>query len=153
MSTSESSQARTRMFSRVIGPFLVIVTATAVVRAPDQLRQISEAAPTPLWTWVSGAFTLLAGLIVVAFHPYWRGAAAIGVSITGWLTTLKGLFLVTFPETSMSVAQDALGAASLWQVTYFVFILLGLYLTYVGWAPARNRVEPQPVSSTEDLPG
>ena len=30
--------------------------------------------------------------------------------------------------------------------------LVGLYLTYVGWAPAPNRPAAQPDASTQDLP-
>jgi hypothetical protein len=35
MDASQKSQARTRVFSRVLGPFLVIADATAIARASD----------------------------------------------------------------------------------------------------------------------
>lgn len=149
MSVSEQSQARTRMFARVIGPFLVILTATAVVRAPQIWARVSDLAADPLWLWSTGAFTLLAGLIVVAFHPYWRGAAAICVSVTGWITAVKGFALVVFPDNSMAnVAMSAEGWA---RAAYVLFALIGLYLTYVGWAPSRDRPAPKPATGERDL--
>ncbi|WP_409436364.1 hypothetical protein [Mycobacterium sp. SMC-14] len=151
MSVSEQSQARTRMFARVIGPFLLILTATAIFRAPQVWERVSDYGTDPLLLWVAGAFTLLAGLIVVAFHPYWRGAAAIFVSVTGWITALKGFALTVFPDAGMSAANIAMRAEGWARAAYVVFALVGLYLTYVGWAPLRNRPAPLPASGDRDL--
>lgn len=139
MSTAQQSQATTRRFARVIGPFLAVIAATAAVHAPQLWTQIADFAANPLWGWVAGSFTLIAGLVVVALHPYWRGAAAISVSMLGWLTTIKGFFLVAFPATITSVPVGAVEAVNLWRAVYVAFALWGLYLTYAGWAPKRSR--------------
>jgi hypothetical protein len=80
MDASQQSQARTRMFSRVLGPFLVIADVTAMARASDMPSLLAQFEANSLWTWVAGTFILVFGLIVVAGHQYWRGAAAIVVS-------------------------------------------------------------------------
>lgn len=59
----------TRMFARVLGPFLVIVDLLAVVRSPDTQAVLSEFESNSLWSWVAGAFVVLFGLIVVAGPP------------------------------------------------------------------------------------
>lgn len=151
MSTLEQTQARTRMFARVVGPFLVIVPATAVVRANDMRTLLSEFAASPVWSWVAGSFILLTGLVVIALHQYWRSAAAIIVSVVGWIVVLKGLSLVAFPRAYLSVADTAVGSGW-WHAGFVVFVLIGLYLTYVGWAPARHRVASHPASATSDIP-
>lgn len=152
MSTSNQSQTTTRMFARVLGPFMVIVTATAVARAPELWERASAAATDSLWTWVAGTFTLVGGLVIVALHPYWRGVAAITVSALGWLTLVKGLFLVAFPATILSLPTATMGTINAFRVVYVAFALLGLYLTYVGWAPAPRRSPPQQASASRDLP-
>jgi len=152
MSTSEQSQAKTRMFARVVGPFLVIIPATAVVRANDMRTLLSEFAANPLWSWVVGAFILLIGLVVIALHQCWRSAAAIIVSVVGWIVALKGLFLLAFPRTYLSAADAAVGAVNWWRAGFVVFALLGVYLTYVGWAPAPRRPVSHPASSAPDIP-
>ncbi|OBI04211.1 hypothetical protein A5715_05715 [Mycolicibacter heraklionensis] len=141
MSVSEQSQARTRMFARVIGPFLLILTVTALFRAPQVWESASDNRTDPLWLWSTGAFTLLAGLTVVALHPYWRGAAAVCVSVTGWITTVKGFVLTVFPDASMSAGSVAIRAEGWARAAYVVFALIGLYLTYVGWTPANGDRE------------
>lgn len=140
------------MLARVVGPFLVIIPGTAVARANDMRTLLTEFGATPLWSWVAGAFILLAGLVAIALHQYWRGAAAIIVSVVGWIVALKGLFLVAFPGTYLSFAESAVGAAGWWRAGFVVFVLLGLYLTYVGWAPVRPRPVAHPARSTPDIP-
>ena len=152
MSASQQAQTRTRMFARVLGPFLVIVDVTAVARTSDMKGLLSEFAASSLWSWVAGAFILLGGLIVVALHQYWRGAAAIIVSLVGWLVALRGLFLLAFPDTFVSLANNMVDAQAWWQGLCIVFAAVGLYLTYVGWIPARSLPTSQAPTSTPDLP-
>ncbi|HTZ15820.1 MAG TPA: hypothetical protein VMC78_19790 [Mycobacterium sp.] len=106
----------------------------------------------PLWSWVTGAFILLFGLVVIALHPYWRGAAAIIISALGWLVAVKGLLLVAGPHTYFSMANAAVEAMTWWRAGAVVEVVIGLYLAYVGWVPARTLPVPQPASSTPDLP-
>jgi hypothetical protein len=152
MDASQQSQARTRMFSRVLGPFLVIVDVTAVVRASDTRAVVSEFEASSLWSWVAGAFVLISGLIIVAGHQYWRGAAAIIVSVLGWLITLRGLLLLAFPKVFVSVANSMIGAQGWWVALCVAFALVGLYLTYVGWVPTPSRPTAQAATTTPDLP-
>lgn len=152
MNTSDKSVSTTRLFARVVGPYLVIVTATAIARADDMRTLLSEFGANPLWSWVAGAFILLFGLVTIAVHQYWRGAAAIIVSVVGWIVTLKGLFLLAFPRIYLSAADAALGAVGWWRAGFVVLALFGLYLTYVGWAPVPHRPATHPAGSTRDIP-
>lgn len=132
-------------------PSLVIVDATAVARASDMQTLLSHFEANSLWTWATGAFILLFGLIVVAAHQYWRGAAAIIVSLLGWLSTLRGLLLLAFPRMFVSLANDMIGAQAVWVAACAVFALVGLYLTYVGWAPVPGQPKPQAAQATPGL--
>lgn len=151
MSTSQQHQA-TRMFARVIGPFLVIIPATVVLRASDMQMLLSDFTANPVWSWVTGAFVLLFGLVTIALHQYWRSTAAVMVSVMGWLVTLKGLFLLAFPSTYLSFANSAIDAVNSWKASCIVFALIGVYLTYIGWVPASRRPRAQTASTTRDLP-
>ena len=152
MSSSQQTAGRTCMFARVMGPFLVIITTTAVAHGSGMRTLLTDFRANPLWPWVTGAFILLSGLVVVALHQYWRGAAPIIVSLLGWLTTLKGFFLMAFPQTYLSFAGTAVDAGTLWRAGFIAMTLVGLYLTFMGWVPAPSRPTAQPASSTPDLP-
>lgn len=148
MTTSEKITAaadyRTRMFARVIGPFLVVLTATAMFRAPQVWKNATAMQADPVLLWSVGSFTLLAGLTVLALHPYWHSPAAICVSLTGWITVLKGFALTVFPDAGAASANAAMRAEGWVEVVYVLFALIGLYLTYVGWAPTSSERVHEP---------
>jgi hypothetical protein len=139
------------MFARVLGPYLVILTLTTVARASDMRELASQFGASPTWAYVTGAFILLSGLIVVALHPYWRGAAAITVSVLGWMTVAKGASLLALPQTYISAVNSAVEPSIWWQISFVAMALVGAYLTYVGWAPASSRTAPKAASPTSGV--
>ena len=155
-SNSPQSEVRTRIFARILGPYLVLVTITAVARASQMRSLAAEFGANPVWAYVTGAFILLTGLTVVALHQYWRSPAAIIVSVLGWMTTAKGLSLLAIPGTYISTVNSAVEPVSWWVAGFVVVALVGMYLTYVGWAPAPSRPAPPAASGNvrlADQPG
>lgn len=137
MGASEQSQTRTRMFARVLGPYMSIVPTTIAIRGSYMQELFTEFKANPMWPWLYGAILLMGGIFIIAFHQHWRGLAAIVVSAVGWFFFIRGLLLLTLPR-----AYDAAGnaiyssgaTAALWVL--FIFLAsVGLYLTYVGWKP------------------
>lgn len=129
---------RTRIFARVLGPFFVIVPGADLVRGTDMQQLASDFGANVLWPWLTGTFLVLGGLVIIALHQYWRGAAAVIVSVLGWVLALRGLFLLAFPQTFMSAVNDALNVGGLWEAVYLCLVVMGLYLTYEGWRPAST---------------
>lgn len=153
MNSSSPLQYRTRMFARVLGPYLLL-TALSVVTRPTYVQSlVSTFGEDTVWPWVTGAFVLPMGLVVIALHPYWRGPAAFIVSTLGWLTAFKGLALLSFPRNYMLMGQEWV-VRPWWQISVALMGLVGLYLTIAGWAPASRRpVERHAVGDrTDNLP-
>ena len=109
MSTQQPQPFRTRMFARVLGPFFIIVAATTVARASDMRTLLSDFEASSAWPWVTGAFLLLTSLVIIGLHQYWQGAAAITVSVAGWVLALRAIFLMAFPHAFLSAANAAIG--------------------------------------------
>lgn len=148
MHTTRPVQHQTRMFARVLGPYLVIASATLVTR-PSYVKSLMHSFDgSSVWPWITGAFVLPMGLVVIALHPYWRGPAAATVSVLGWLTIFKGIALMTFPQSYLSMGQDAFTGAPWWYVSVVIMVLIGLYLTVVGWSPHQQSAVD--ASSTAD---
>ncbi|WP_292988473.1 hypothetical protein [Mycobacterium sp.] len=149
--SSQPLQHRTRMFARVIGPYLIAVAAAAALRPTEMKSMLALFEDNPLWSWVTGAFILLLGLVTIALHSYWHGVAAVVVSVVGWMVAVKGLMLVTFPHSYFGVADSAIDAVAWWQTGAAVYVFVGIYLTYVGWIPQRVRPSSQVAVSTSDI--
>jgi vacuolar-type H+-ATPase subunit I/STV1 len=140
VSTSEQAQIRTRMFARALGPFFTIVPITVAVRGCYMRTLFTEFQANPMWAWLFGAVLLMFGLVIIAFHQYWRSPAAVIVSLLGWFLAIRGLLLLTVPGT-YDAAGNAIYGSGATAVIWVLFACLaaaGLYLTYVGWKPERR---------------
>ncbi len=140
MNASDQPQIRTRMFARVLGPFFTIVPATVAVRGSAMRTLFTEFQANPMWSWLFGAILLMSGLVIIAFHQYWRSPPAIVVSLLGWFLAVRGVLLLTVPR-AYDAAGRALYSSGVTAVIWVIFLGLagaGLYLTYVGWRP-ENR--------------
>ncbi len=140
MSTPEQSQTRTRMFARVLGPYLTIVPITVAVRGSYMRELFTEFKANPMWPWLYGAILLMGGIFIIAFHQYWRSPAAIIVSAVGWFFLIRGVLLLTVPR-AYDAAGDAIYNSGMSVAIWVLFAGLasaGLYLTYVGWKPERS---------------
>jgi uncharacterized membrane protein len=133
----QQAQIRTRMFARVLGPFFAIVPTTVAIRGSYMQTLFAEFKANPMWPWLFGAILLMFGLVIIAFHQYWRSPAAIIVSVVGWFLAIRGVLLLTVTQ-AYSAAGDAIYSSGATVVIWVLFICLalaGLYLTYVGWKP------------------
>lgn len=141
MNRSDPSQLRTRMFARAFGPFFAIVPSIIAIRAASQMPVLlHEFSTDPLWQWVLGAFLLMWGCAIIAFHQYWRSAAAVLVSVLGWFLVIRGVFILAFPDVYDSAGnvleQKAIPVV---RAIFGGLALVGLYLTYVGFfKPAKQ---------------
>jgi hypothetical protein len=131
--SSPQSQA-TRLFARVLGPYLVISMALHAARSSDMQALLSGYESNAVLPWVVGTFALLFGLFVLGLQQEWRNAAAIIIGVLGVTTLLEGIVLMGFPDLYMSFARSFSGSIS-FLVSAVVVGAIGLYLTYVGWRP------------------
>lgn len=137
MSTVEQAHIRTRLFARVLGPFFTIVPTTVAVRGSYMQALFTEFKANPMWPWLFGAILLMFGLVIIAFHQYWRSPAAVIVSVVGWFLAIRGVLLLTVPGAYDAAGNAVYGsgaAAAIWAV-FLSLAGSGLYLTYVGWKP------------------
>jgi hypothetical protein len=129
---SRESQARTRAFARVLGPWLAIVPGIIALRAPAMGALASDFFKSDLFVWFAGALLLFGGLVIIAFHQYWSSVPAVMISLFGWILALRGVVLMAAPDLYERAAMS-MGAISLVRLIFGALVAIGLYLTYVGW--------------------
>ena len=89
---------------------------------------------------ILGVITLAAGLAMVLAHNIWSGSALVVViTVVGWLTVIKSLlFLFLPPEVEAGLFLRQLHYQELFYLYTSVSLVLGIYLTYGGFA-SRSR--------------
>jgi hypothetical protein len=116
----------------VIGPWLVIVPGIIAARAPDMGAFATEFFKSALFIWFAGALLLFGGLLIIAFHQYWSSVAAVLISLFGWVLAIRGLVLMVAPKLYERVGA-VVNTVSLVRLIFGILVVIGLYLTYVGW--------------------
>ena len=84
--------------------------------------------------YVAGLFTFLCGLLVVLTHNVWGGGLLpVLVTLIGWVSLLKGLFLMCLCPSSLTSWIQMFKLKELYWLYAIVLIVLGAYLTYAGF--------------------
>lgn len=102
---------------------ITFVPSIIAVRAADMGALASE---------FFDSLLLFVGLLIIAFHQYWSSAAAVLISLFGWVLAIRGFVLMAAPglyEHAVVIAD----AVWLVRLMFGVLIVIGVYLTYVGW--------------------
>lgn len=128
----------TAFLSKLIGLYAVAIAIALVVNRP-----MMDAAVTGLYQNSSavltyGVIALGVGLAIVLGHNVWFGAPAIIVTIIGWLSLLKGLALLLLPANAQAAYFLGVHYTQYFYVYAAVTLVVGLYLTYAGFASSRR---------------
>lgn len=140
MSSVPPSHITTRLFARVIGPFLMVASPIATVRTASLLNAVSAAlAASPTWQWMLGFALLLGGTIVVGLHRHWRGLPAVMGTTMGWVSCSWGLLLFVVSQTYFSDARaQEPSTLALARVAFVGLTVCGLFLTQTGWSQIES---------------
>jgi len=126
--------ARTIWLCRFIGLFALVTGFGMLLRGSDFATTMELIVADRPLLFVIGIAALSAGLAIVLVHNVWSGGAAtIIITVIGWLSTLRGVFILWTPA---DVATRLVGGLNLGALASFyiaIFILVGLYLTYAGF--------------------
>lgn len=134
---TEAQANTTRFCARVIGPYFIVMALTLLTRQHtlDLLfPAFMQDAPLVL---AAGAFTLIAGLVLFVAHHHWSSPAAIAVSLTGMLASLKGASLMAAPELGASMTAAMLRMPLFLVAAALIMLLVGVWLSFVGWFAKR----------------
>lgn len=133
---------RTRTIARILGPYLVIAAGALYVRQaslPDFFQVFIQDAPL---VFVTGAFTVLAGLGLIAAHHHWSSVSAAIISVIGLLASVKGAALMIAPQIGVEATDILVRQPQVLMVGIGVDAILGLWLTFAGWRPRPAQPLP-----------
>jgi len=130
---TETQTAATRFCARVVGPLMLIVGAVVLARFTDMALLITAILQDGALTFITGIFTLICGLVLLAAHHHWNSAPAIAISLLGVLTIVRGITLLFAPSLLTGLAHAFLNLGPGALIAGAIALLLGAWLTFVGW--------------------
>lgn len=132
---------RTAFLSKLIGLYCILGPGSMLIHRQDTVQTINALVASRADLFVVGIFTLVAGLALVLGHNIWSGGAGtVVVTLVGWASLIKGIFLVSLPQSTIA---DMFAAAHYDQFGQFyvgVSVIIGVYLTYAGFAANQASI-------------
>lgn len=126
---------RTVYLSRLLGLFVLFMGLMMLVRRADFAQIMLLIAKDQALLYVTGIIALASGLAMVLAHNVWSGSVtAVAVTAIGWLSLLKGLFILFMPSGTATGVLEPINFAALANLYVVVFLIVGAYLTYAGFA-------------------
>lgn len=132
--------SRTSFLGRLFGLFCLLFAVVMFLRKQAVLDGITSVLGNPGTMLTLGMILVFAGLAMVLGHNLWSGGALpVVVTLVGWLTLLKGLFLLILPTPNQTeIYVTALRYAQYFYVYATILLFLGLYLTISAFrAPSQ----------------
>jgi hypothetical protein len=123
----------TRFCARIVGPLMLIIGAVVLVRFDDMALLIPGILQDGPLTFITGVFTLICGIVLLAAHHHWNSAAAIAISLLAVLTIVRGVTLLFAPGLLTGLVHQFLNLGPGALLAGAIALLIGAWLTFVGW--------------------
>ena len=111
-----------------------------MTRRQATVETVNALLQNPSMMLIVGIITLAAGLAVVLAHNIWSGGAlVVVVTLVGWITLIKSLFLLFLPpEMEAGLFLGQLHYRQLFYMYTTISLVLGAYLTYGGFTSSSD---------------
>jgi len=129
---------RTVFLARLIGLFAVVLSVSEFVHKEPMVETATALVHDRPLLLVLAMLGLLAGLAMVLAHNIWSGGALpVVVTLFGWILLVRSAVLLFLPGDAIVRMIDFFRFEQLFYLYAAITLLLGLYLSYAGFAASR----------------
>jgi len=120
--------------AKVFGLYLIIMGLFCLIRFDAMKSAADDFMKNRAFSLISGVIALIIGLLIVVAHNVWVWDWPLIITLLGYLSLLKGILRLFFPELETAWAKCYTSITFL-VINGIFWILVGLFLTYEGfWA-------------------
>ena len=120
------------VLSQVLGIIFAVMGLSVLINKKSVVALIEESAANQGFLWLSGLIALIIGAVLVGINNSWTSGLKLFLTVIGWLAVIKGLFILLFPKTAISLYRKLNNSGVLTTGGLIAFIL-GLVLLYKGF--------------------
>jgi uncharacterized membrane protein len=92
--------------------------------------------------YISGLITFVTGLAIVLFHNLWVADWRVIITIFGWITLIKGVWLTVFPAGAIKISKVFVKNIKFVVIPWILMFALGLFLIMQGYSLQPRIYEP-----------
>lgn len=75
---------------------------------------------------------IVLGVVLIAYHNVWQANWLISITIIGWISLFKGVFILALPEVYLKISKKIFTPKSIKWLTILV-LAVGLFFLYFGF--------------------
>jgi hypothetical protein len=113
------------------GALLVILSLELLLRK-SALDNLFKRVNDKTFMIISGYLALIIGLVTVILHNIWVADWRVVITVFGWLSLVKGVVRIGFPEITPKAVRAFKNSLALMKVMLIITAILGAWLLWVG---------------------
>lgn len=119
--------------AKTLGIYLVIISLALFMNAERFKSIVYDLTNNPSLLFLTGVMALIIGILLVVSHNIWEPDWRIIITIIAWLSLIKGLIRVLFPQFANASVSIFMKNKTAYYATTFFCLLLGVALCYFGF--------------------
>lgn len=120
--------------AQLIGPCLLLVSVSMLARRESMIPLIENMMQNPPLLFVLGVIQLLSGLAIVLTQDVSAGATLpLVLTMFGWWLMIRAVLLMFLSQDALWALFDAMELEKYYYASNALGLVLGGYLTYVGF--------------------
>ena len=121
------------LIARFLGPVMLAAGISMFVNRQRFTQIFKDFINSPGMIFMGGVMALVLGIALVTFHNIWVADWRAFITVYGWLALAAGIVRMIFPEFAIDIGKRMMEREPLMMVTAALNILLGGFLTYMGF--------------------
>jgi hypothetical protein len=120
------------IIAQILGIIFTTMAFSLFTNTKATIAFVEEITKNKALFWTLGLFTVSMGAIIVVFNNVWSSGLELFITIIGWLTLLKGIMMLVFPNTSVSYYKKV-NKENMFALAGLIILILGIALLYAGF--------------------
>ncbi len=116
-----------------MGPSLIVPAVGVLLNLEAYQGLVAEFSRSASLCYLGGFVALLLGLIVLQFHNKWEAGWPVVITILGWITLVKGAFLIVLPGLVSNLWHPLAASSGPFIVSLGISLVIGVFLTVKGY--------------------
>jgi hypothetical protein len=121
--------------ARLLGPFIVLISLSLLINLKTYRQIIEGFLESTALIYVTGLITFVAGMAIVIFHNLWVADWRLIITVFGWITLVKGVWLTVFPAGAIKISKVFVKNIKFVVIPWILMFALGLFLIMQGYSP------------------
>ena len=119
--------------AQLLGLYLIIVTGGLLMNIKNCRKIMDGYCENEALLYLGGMVGLIAGLLIVLSHNRWVTGWPVLITLLGWMSTLKGAFLMFFPNQAKPYIASYRNSDGKLIPKAVAMFCVGLFLCYKGF--------------------